>query len=299
MSPILSIIIVNYNGKGFLDDCLESIDAQVSCSHEIIIVDNASMDGSADYIRQHYPAVTLIAHPENSGFSIGNNIGARTAKGRYLLLLNNDTRLLTDVVPGIALMESRPDIGAVGAKMLGRSNEYRFSAGYFPSPWRIIKISSMYRKDGPFRDGFFESLSDSSSGYIVDWIEGSFLLTRADLWRRLGGLDEGSFMYGEDVDFCRRMKISGFICMYQPSMQFVHYGGYGTGRLPLITKGFLRYHERHSGPALQGLIWLILVIKLMAINSLHTLQFLLTRAPAFQEKARASKQALYVALGRL
>ena len=298
MNPVLSIIIVNYNGKRFLADCLESITKRVSCSHEVIIVDNASADGSVAFIRQNFPTIQLIVNPENSGFSVANNIGVRVAKGKWILLLNNDTLLLTDVLPGIELLAARPDIGVVGAKMLGRQNEYRFSAGHFPSPLRLIRISSMYRRDGAFGNGGFELGEGLLSCYTVDWIEGSFLLTRAELWERLGGLDEGSFMYGEDVDFCKRVKLVGFSCVYQPSIEFVHYGGYGTGRLPLVVKGFLRYHKRHSGAMLRSLVFCILASKLVATYCIHALLFVFTRSVASREKANACKSALGMAVGR-
>lgn len=298
VNTLLSIIIVNYNGKRFLADCLQSIAKNVTCSHEIIIVDNASSDGSADFIKHNFQAITLIENPENSGFSIGNNIGAKVAKGKYLLLLNNDTLLLTNVVPGIDLLETRPEIGIVGAMMLGRDNEYRFSAGYFPAPLRLIKISSLYRRDGPFRDGAFSFASAVREYYPVDWVEGSFLLTPADVWGRLAGLDEDCFMYGEDVDYCKRAKLSGYICVYKPDIQFNHYGGYGSGRLSLVVTGFLRYHKRHSGIAIQTLVFTILAVKLAVTNIVNRLRFFISGTPVFRERADSNMQALRVVFGR-
>lgn len=240
----LSIVIVNYNGKEFFDGCLRSIAEYVPFEHEVIVVDNASSDGSVEYLRSAYPEVRLIESGCNLGFAGGNNLGARSAKGKYLLLLNNDTLLLDDLTLAIQLMESDVSIGVLGARMLGRKREYRYSAGYFPEPWRLMKFGWLYRKHGEFRRGGF---SGDEDGYPVDWVEGSFLLTPTDVWRRLGGLDETYLMYVEDIDYARRVVDMGKRVVYCPKVAYVHFGGFNQRRIGILINGFRKYHKKHSG----------------------------------------------------
>ena len=140
--PILSILIVNYNGRRFIPDCLGSLRERVSLPHEVILVDNGSADGSADLVRSEFPEVRLIAEGRNHGFTAGNNLAAREARGAYLLLLNTDTILLDDPEPAVALLEQEPDIGVVGARMVDARRAYRPSTGHFPRPGRLIRIRS-------------------------------------------------------------------------------------------------------------------------------------------------------------
>jgi GT2 family glycosyltransferase len=243
---LLSIVVVNYNGRHHLDGCLGSIAEHVSCAHEVIVVDNASSDGSAAFLRSAHPEVALVQSERNLGFAAGNNLGARSATGTLLLLLNNDTRLLGDLSCAVELIRRDSSVGVVGARMVGASHEYRLSAGRFPEPLRLTRFSSLYERSGPFRTGDFPADVESCP---VDWVEGSFLLTRTELWRALGGLDEDYFMYLEDVDYARRVKDRRKRVVYCPRVSYVHAGGYATDRYPHLVAGFRTYHRKHSGAA--------------------------------------------------
>jgi len=245
----LSILIVNFNGKDFLGPCFDSICKHVTVPYEIIVVDNASHDGSVEHVKEYYPAINLIVSDVNLGFAAGNNLAARSAKGNYLLLLNNDTLLLGDLKSAVALLSSDPSIGALGCMMRGRAKEYRYSTGHFPSPLRLLFFSTIFNRSGPFKNGDFPLGSDTL--YDVDWVEGSFILTHSELWKSLGGMDEDYFMYGEDVDFCKRVNDSGFRVVYFPSLSFLHYGGYSSSRLGMLIKGFRRYHRKFSNGFVQ------------------------------------------------
>lgn len=258
--PIISIIIVNYNGKKFMDDCLAAIRKHVLLPHEVIVVDNASSDGSVDHLRNNHSEITLIESENNLGFACGNNLGSVYAKGKYVLLLNNDTVLCTDLSSAISLFEQQDDIGALGAKMLGRNQEYRYSAGNFPSPLKLLKISSLFRTDGDFANGKF----DEGEVINVDWVEGSFILSRREIWEKLGGLDEGYFMYVEDVDYCQRIKQLGLRVVYFPRVSYIHYGGYGEGRLGMLIKGFRRYHSKFSNLPKKIISQMVLTFGLLA-----------------------------------
>lgn len=239
----LSIIIVNYNGKHFLDDCFNSITEHVSFEHELIVVDNDSSDGSAEYLRNNYPDVKLIVSEKNMRFAGGNNLAVRSARGKYLLLLNTDTMLLNDLSVAVELMEKDDSIGAMGARMLDKDKKYRYSAGYFPEPWRLIKISWLYNKSGDFKHGTF---SKDRKLYTVDWVEGSFLLTPLEVWRKVGGLDETYFMYIEDVDYARMVVDIGKRVVYCPLVSYVHLGGFNESRIGMLVRGCRRYHEKYS-----------------------------------------------------
>ena len=289
----LSILIVNYNGKTYLGDCLRSIQRNILSEYEVIIVDNASTDGSREYVREHFPEVKLLVSDKNLGFAGGNNIGAREARGDYLLLLNNDTVLLNGINPAIDLLENNKSIGIVGAMMLDGNKDYSLSAGNFPSPMRLIKITSVYKSSGYFKTGNFPQ-ENQESGHIVNWVAGSFLLMPLSLWQKLGGLDEGYFMYGEDVDFCRRALDAGYSTAYTPSVSYIHYCGFDPSRFPLILKGYLRYHSKFSNVFSSALAAGILISGLIARVMVYGLLYINTRKSVYGVKTKACLASLKI-----
>jgi len=232
----------------------------MSVEHEVIVVDNASTDGSSEYLRSAYPTVRLVESGRNLGFAGGNNLGARVAKGKYFLLLNNDTVILDDVSSAIDLLESDASIGALGARMIGKDLEYRYSTGYFPEPWRLLKLSCLYRKKGEFLLCRFSGDVDC---YKTDWVEGSFLLTPAEVWRKLGGLDEDYFMYVEDIDYARRVVRAGKRVAYCPGISYVHFGGFNPQRIGMLFEGFRKYHSKNSCSAIKICAFLVLDVGLL------------------------------------
>lgn len=282
----LSIIIVNYNGIKYLDDCLNSIiNICKNISYEIIFVDNASNDNSLKYISENYPQVIAIENKENLGFAAGNNIGVANSSGEYILLLNNDTILLSELTSALGLLEFIPTIGVVGIKMLGKNHEYRMSTGHFVSPLRLFKISSLHKKDGKFYNGDFPNSNDMY--YKVDWVEGSFLLTRRKIWEKLGGLDEEYFMYVEDMDFCKNVKNIGYECVYFPNVSYIHYGGYSTNRLDMLVFGFRRFLKKHNGVVANIMATIILTFKL-------TFKYIISRVKGIIEPAIKYKSKIYL-----
>lgn len=286
---LLSILIVNFNGKDFLGPCFDSIHKHVTMPHEIIMVDNASCDGSVEYVKKYYPTINLIVSEFNLGFAAGNNLAARSAKGDYLLLLNNDTLLLGDLKSAVALLSSDQSIGVLGCRMRGRANEYRYSTGHFPSPLRLLSFSTIFNRNGPFKTGDFPL--SSKTLYDVDWIEGSFMLTRSELWRSLGGLDEDYFMYVEDIDFCKRVNDSGFRVVYFPFLEFLHFGGYSSSRLGMLIKGFRRYHKKFSIVVVQLAANFVLTFGLILKAAVYAL-IALARGRGVGEKSLSCLKAL-------
>lgn len=236
----LSIIIVNYNGKHYLQECLQSIaTCCASFTHEVIIVDNLSVDGSQEYIKKEFPEVYLIENDTNAGFAKGNNIGAKHAKGKSLLLLNNDIELLDDLSPIVHKIQDE-EIGVIGVKMLGGDKQYQKSAGRFPKIKELLFFSKLFLSEDGFSNGEFNKESIE-----VDWVQGSFLLVKKGDYLAVNGLDEDYFMYVEDLDFCKKIAELGKKNFFYSGISYVHYGGFNKSRQHLLIKGFKIYVQKH------------------------------------------------------
>ena len=232
----LSIIIVNYNVKEFLQNLLHSIaKAAGNILYEIIIVDNASNDGSVEFIREKFPGVKLIANKENLGFSKANNLGLAVAKGKYLLLLNPDTLLREDTLQKmIEFFESTPGAGMAGCKILNPDGTLQLACRRsFPGPWtsfcKVTGLSTLF-PDSKIFARYNLTYLDENQTYEVDAISGSFMMLKKDVFEKVGGLDEEFFMYGEDLDLCYRIQKSGYKVYYVHSTQIIHYKGESTKR---------------------------------------------------------------------
>lgn len=288
---LLSTLIVNHNGGHFLPDCLKSISRHVCVEHEVIIVDNASTDGSRDLIMRDFPGVHLIQSQTNLGFAGGNNLASSHAAGTYLLLLNPDTILLSDILPAISILRNNPGVGTVGSLMIGKNNLYRSSAGYFPKPFKLLKLTSIINTRGFFQNGRFPA-EHAPIGYIVDWVEASFFLTRASLWRTAKGFDESYFMYGEEMDYCKRTLSMGFTTAFCPDTRYFHFGGYDPSRFPLIIHALIRYHKKHSDFVKRGVAVVILFSGLLVRCAYYGARFLAGKSGDSKDKFIASWRAL-------
>ena len=279
LGPVLSILIVNYNGRPFVDACLRSICDRVSVRFEVIMFDNASTDGSPEYIEQNYPWVVLIRSKENLGFARGTNMAARHATGQYFLLLNNDTVLMSDVAAAIHVLEQQRSAGVVGAKMLNDKGEARRSTGYFPNPMRLWILSHLYcdpeRK--PYGPGALHA-------FQVDWVEGSFLFVRADLWRQTGGLDEAIYMYVEDVDFCKRCAFAGYDTVLCTLVHYMHFGGFSIERTPFLYWGYRHFHRKFSSSSVRVCANAVMKIGLYLRVVFYFARFLVTKDPRAEKK---------------
>ena len=251
---MLSVVIVNFNGRRFMKGCLDSLRRELSMPYEVIVVDNASPDNDVPYIHEHFPDVILIGSEENLGFAGGNNLGVKNARGQFILLLNNDTILRSDLAAGIELLQSDETVGIVGAKMLDVEGTYRHSVQRFPAFPICLKIGMLNLRKGYFDKGDFPG-DDSKNGYSVEMVEGSFMLMRKALWVRLGGMDGSIFMYGEDTDFCKQVELAGKRVVFLPSMEYIHFGGFDPEREYLIVNSILRYHSRYSPKVLYYVVF--------------------------------------------
>jgi len=237
----LSVIIVNYNVKYFLEQCLHAIDkASQNLMVEVFVVDNNSVDGSIQMVSEKFPGVRLIPNTSNLGFSRANNQALRLAAGRYVLLLNPDTVVQEDTFSKcIEFMDSAPDVGCVGVKMIdGKGRFLPESKRGLPTPsvafFKIFGLSALFpgsQKFGRYHLGFL----NRNEIHNVDVISGAFMFLRKEAMDKTGMLDEDFFMYGEDIDLSYRLQLSGYRNVYFPLTTIIHYKGEST------KKGSINY----------------------------------------------------------
>lgn len=296
-APLLTVLIVNFNGKHFLHECLISIQEHVSIPYEIILVDNASCDGSAEYVRQAHPDVLLIVSQANLGFTGGNNLGARVARGRYLLLLNNDTVIRSPIVPLVEKMESDQSVGVLGCRLLYGDHRLQESIGYTPSVLSLVlswtPLGRLFPNSKIFRRTIFcESRLYQQEYANVDWVSGACLLTRTALWGQLGGLDERYFMYMEEVDYCLRVRKSGYMVGYSSACQVTHFEGAGrpwVGERALLNTvdSYMVYVSKFHGCA-AVLVLRALLVPVFALRALAYWAVYMMRLDSYgTEKGRA------------
>lgn len=251
----LSIIIVNWNTKDLLARCLDSIFCHLpSATTEIIVVDNGSTDGSSDMVKKNYPGVKLMAHDQNLGFARANNIGIKQSKGCYLCLLNSDTQVLDDCFDRmINYLENHPAIGILGPKILSPDLQVQRSCMAFPTLWnslcRALALDSLFPGSKRF-GGYLMTYFAHDSIRQVDIINGCCWLVRRAALTRVGLLDEQFFMYGEDMDWCRRFHQAGWQVVFYPHAQIIHYGGASSAQLPVkfyieMRRANLQYAQKY------------------------------------------------------
>ncbi|WP_445718540.1 glycosyltransferase family 2 protein [Flavobacterium sp.] len=237
----LSVIIINYNGIKYLKECLDSLHQKLNnISFEIIVLDNNSSDDSCAYLKTNFPEVKLIESKINHGFGKGNNEAVRTAKGNYLLLINNDTIVLDDLLPVLEFLKKDNSIGVIGINMLNGKKEYIPAAGNFPNIKNMFQLKKLLHSGKEFGSGNF--LRDS---YDVDWLGGSFLLLSKTIYENINGFDEDYFMYVEDVDFSKKIANLGLKRIFLPNYNYIHFVGFTKAKNPMLIKGYEIYLSKH------------------------------------------------------
>ncbi len=265
----LSVIIVNYNVKYFLEQALHAV--RKACHNldtEVIVVDNNSVDGSAAMVRQKFPEVTLIANTENLGFSKANNQAIQRSAGEYILLLNPDTVVEEDTFEKtVRFMDDHPDAGALGVKMLdGKGNFLPESKRAFPSPdvafYKIFGLSALFPKSKTFGKYHLGHLPEDQV-HPVDVLAGAFMLIRKSVLDKIGLLDESFFMYGEDIDLSYRIIQAGYVNYYFPETRIIHYKGESTKKgslnyVRLFYQAMIIFAKKHFPPERARLFALII-----------------------------------------
>ncbi len=240
----LSVIILNYNVRYFLEQCVTSVqEALSSIDGEIIVIDNNSSDDSCEMMKTCFPNVKLIENTLNLGFPKGNNIGVAQAKGDYICILNPDTVVAEDTfVKILAFAEKQKNIGIVGCKLIdGTGNFLPESKRGVPTPFvaftKIFGLYKLFPKTTLFNRYYAQHLSENETGK-VDILVGAFMLMKRNLYLEIGGFDENCFMYSDDIDLSYRALKIGKINYYYHETSVIHYKGESTVKDGLYMKRF-------------------------------------------------------------
>ena len=286
----LSIVIVNWNVCDLLRRCLRSIlssslpdsrspgvwhlqSAELPGSHagtfEVLVVDSASLDGSVDMVRSEFPAVRLYASETNLGYTGGNNLGMCESRGRYVLLLNPDTEVLSDALGTmLRYMELHRDVGALGPQLLWPDGSVQSSRRRFPTLGTALIESTFLQKWFPNHPAVRRYyVLDRADDLVseVDWVNGSCILVRRGIVEQVGLLDDRFFMYSEELDWQKRIRAVGWKVVYLPAAQVIHHEGKSSGQVAALThvrfgRSRILYFRKHHGWLVAWLVrsWLIL-----------------------------------------
>jgi GT2 family glycosyltransferase len=264
----ISIIVVNWNTKELLLKCLKSIYASGSqVSIEVIVVDNASTDGSADAVRESFPRVIMVVNPDNFGFAKANNVGIALATGRFIALCNSDIEVLGGAIGElVAYLDVHPGTGAVGPKTLNADRTLRKNSRRFPTLWNMFCTANFFPRyfpGVPWLNGTLMTDFDHATTRTVDVLPGCFFVIRKSVIEEAGALDDRYFIYGEDKDWCRRIKDAGHTVVFHPLAEVVHYTKGSSSKAPVRfmvekIKANCQYWEKfHSRAELTGFIFVM------------------------------------------
>jgi N-acetylglucosaminyl-diphospho-decaprenol L-rhamnosyltransferase len=284
----VSVVIVSYESRALLERCLAALaaDDSHSANREVIVVDQASQDGTAAWLESERPDVRLVALPENVGFGAGNNRGAALAEGRWLLLLNSDAFVNPGAIDELVrFAEARPAIGAVGPRLLWPDGRLQRSCRRFPTVFRLATEYLYLRKLMPrsrILNGFYCGEFEHDEARRVDWLTGACVLVRRDLFEQLGGFDEQFFLYSEEVDLLYRSSQLGAETWFDPAAAVVHVWGGTAARASAFVleeqaRSHVRYLDKHRSRATAARARLVL---------LAGLRLRAPRSRAYREAAR-------------
>ena len=251
----ISVVIVAWNARHYLELCLESLrEAPPRRSMEIIVVDNASADGTAEMVEARFPDVKLIRSSENLGFAKGNNVAIRQCCGRYIALVNPDVIVFPGCLDALSdFLDENPKVGNVGPRVFNPDMSQQSTCRRFPTLWNNLcsatRLENVF-KGSPFFAGEHMFYFPHDRTLAVDVIVGCFSMIRREAFDEVGLLDEDLFMYGDDVDWCRRARNAGWEVMFYPGGQAIHDRGKTTAPYPVRfavaqQKSVLHYRTKH------------------------------------------------------
>lgn len=285
-TPDLSIIILNFNTVSLTRACLQTVFASSlgNFRMEVIVCDNGSTDGSEDVIKREFPGVTFIQNGKNKGFAAGNNPGIRASKGRFVLLLNSDTEVPKDALRTmVECIDEHPEAGAATPKILlpDGSMDPACHRG-FPTPWvaftYVSKLEKLFPKTRLFGQ-YHQGYKDIHTIHEVDCITGAFFLVRREVIDTVGLLDEDYFMYGEDIDWCYRIRQKGWKIVFNPRVSIFHkkkQSGrlHGDKKKQVLTEVyfhkynwlFYRKHYEKGHPILSFVVRLFYMVRIFSLE---------------------------------
>jgi N-acetylglucosaminyl-diphospho-decaprenol L-rhamnosyltransferase len=278
----LSIVIVNWNTRELLRECLASAYGTIEeLEYEVLVVDNNSNDGSAEAVATEFPQVRLIRNHDNVGFARANNQAIRVSRGRHVLLLNSDARLLPGTANAmVELLDRKPGVAIVGVQVLNPDGSFQASYSDFPSLVGELLLATKLAR--PLRGAAYPNypLEQSQHERSTDWISGACLMARRAAVNEVGLLDESYFMYTEETDWCYRMRQAGWTVYYLAGSRVIHWGSQSSRRVPeprrsLVYRSKWLFMRKHRGAAVaevfRAALWAISALKLglWAARSLH------------------------------
>lgn len=275
MTTRISVVIVNWNTRRLLECCLRSIltvGEGLLC--EVIVVDNGSTDDSVAMVRDRFPGVRLVENAANEGFAQANNRGVALARADYVLLLNTDAFLAPGALRAlIELAMCKPNAGLVGAQLRNADGTFQASHTAFPTLWHEFLILSGLGR-ALWRPWYPSSGPDEGAPRVVDYVEGACMLVRRAAYLTVGGLDEGYFMYAEDVDLCRSLRDAGWEVWYQPAAIVTHLGGGSSRQRRPEREGDLyrsrvRYFRKHHGDSAAGALKVMILVLTLLKGAVH------------------------------
>ncbi len=274
----LSIIIVNWNTRQLLDECLASIYRETKdIDFEVFIVDNNSSDHSAKMVKEKYPQTRLIENKENRGFAAANNQAIKLAGGEYILILNPDTIILNNALTkAVKILEAKPDAGILGARTYNKDMSQQKTVRKNPTlATQLIfprKMKQLFPNWKALKNYYQDDFNYTAEDF-VEQIQGSFMLIKKEVFDKIGLLDEKFFVWFEEIDFCKRTRTAGYKILYSPEVEIIHYGGESFSQVPTIKKqrmysqSLLYYFWKHK-PKWQYLILLISKLPIILISKI-------------------------------
>lgn len=308
--PDVSVIIVNWNTRELLRNCLRSVLDQTAAQTEIIVIDNASRDGSAAMVAQDFPDVVLIANTDNRGFAGANNQGLAIARGAHVLLLNPDTIVLDHAIDKmLAWLATRPEVGCVGCQVLEAPGVIQQTSFADPGFWHLtlvefgaLKLARRLPALGfPWYAGW-----DRTTEKVVDVVSGMFMLVPRRVLEAVGPLDDAFFIYAEEADWCRRIRKAGWTCVFAPVAQIVHLDGGSKSTAQIKSRMFIQlqkshliYVRKHSGRIAWAATRAMYVLSAALRRTVFGLKSLVRRDETTLARIRLSQAALaYHLLGQ-
>lgn len=257
-TPAVSIVIVSWNTRDILDDCLNSIAAQTTLSHQVIVVDNASADGTADMVRENHPDVHLIENTENRGFAAANNQGLAVATGQKLLLINPDTVVLDNAIDVMCgWLDDHPDVGCVGCQVYRNEHTIQRTGFAELTPLNMAIVEFGLQRLASISNLFAQpeySNWDRTTERDVDVVTGMFMLVPRQVFETVGFLDEDFFVYAEEADWCKRIRNAGWRCVVAPKARILHLDGGAKSTSQIKSRMFVQlqkskmiYARKHHG----------------------------------------------------
>jgi len=281
----ISVIIVSWNARGYLRDCLQSIrNTGRGCIREVIVVDNASSDGSPEMTAREFPEVKLIQTGENLGFAKANNRGLEIAAGTYLALVNSDVVVQPQCFQKLlAFLDSRPEVGLAGPRIFGRDGRLQRSCRLLPGVWNLtcetLGLDRLFSRWSLFSGREMRHWKQDTLAE-VEVLSGCFWVARRSAVEAVGGLDERFFFYAEDIDWCKRFNDAGWKVCFYPDAQATHFGGGSSANAPLrysieMLRANLVYWKKHYGPlgriTYHGLVMAYHFVRLLPLSVMRVI----------------------------